>query len=568
MRRLVNGPFLNNLYTIMASGGSSLTQWRLWTQLRDYIARTTTLTALQRDLPQVIKKFKGGILIETEANLKSGVNKFEGENGNEKEIVVKPVDINIENSSELQKVLKTVNSYIPLYFSQVRLNFSKNEEPKTPQKCLPKWQVKKDTISKASIDARTRFLVKGLGDHLTEGGRLRRLEDLCNHLRQHPQAKGVAVKRGGIQRLLRILERTTDSFIECEAREALALLGYTSPVKGHGIRLLTIDGGGVRGLVALEVLRKIEAEAGHPIHELFDYICGVSTGAILAVMMGVQRLNLDKCETLYRELSTQIFTQTTFKGATSLFMRNSYYDSNSWTDILKENMGTRALIETARDTDSPKICLVATSANTNRIQAYLFRNYNLPYRVTSHYQGTSSPLLWEAVRASAAAPGYFSEFRIGDLILLDGGLFVNNPTAIAVHEAKQLWPDVDLQCVVSIGTGRHEPIATTSEASISWATRIRTVLNSATDTEGVHTTMHDLLPGDVYYRFNPYLSDEIGLDEIGEERLGLMMEDTRLYLRKNEMKIQEAARSLNTTKSPVDRIKDWYKYQLQLWPSP
>ncbi|XP_042229345.1 calcium-independent phospholipase A2-gamma-like, partial [Homarus americanus] len=472
-----------------------------------------------------------------------------------------------ENSTELQKALKTVNAYTSLYFSQVRLNFSKNEEPKNTEKNIPKWRVKKDIVSKASVDARTRFLVKGLGVHLTEGGRLRKLEDLRNHLRQYPQAKGVAVKRGGIQRLLKIVERTTNESVKCEAREALALLGYTSPVKAHGIRLLTIDGGGVRGLVALEVLRKIEQEAGHPIHELFDYICGVSTGAILAVMMGVHRFSLDECETMYRELSTQIFTQTTFKGATSLFMRNSYYDSNSWTEILKEHMGAKSLIETARDADGPKLCLVATSANTNRIQAYLFRNYNLPYRVTSHYQGTSLPLIWEAVRASAAAPGYFSEFRIGDLILLDGGLFVNNPTAIAVHEAKQLWPDVELQCVVSVGTGRHEPIASTSEASISWATRIRTVLNSATDTEGVHTTMHDLLPGKVYYRFNPYLSDEIGLDEIGEERLSIMMEDTKLYLRKNEMKIKEAVQGLTRTKNPLDRVKDWYQYQLQVWPS-
>lgn len=67
---------------------------------------------------------------------------------------------------------------------------------------------------------------------------------------------------------------------------------------------------------------------------------------------------------------------------------------------------------------SRQICLVATKTNTNRVQAYLFRNYNLPYRVTSHYQGTSLPRLWEGARASAAAPGYFSEFRIGDLILL------------------------------------------------------------------------------------------------------------------------------------------------------
>ncbi|KAK4294502.1 hypothetical protein Pmani_006415 [Petrolisthes manimaculis] len=83
----------------------------------------------------------------------------------------------------------------------------------------------------------------------------------------------------------------------------------------------------------------------------------------------------------------------------------------------------------------------------------------------------------------------------------------------------------------------------------------------------VHTTLHDLLPGHLYYRFNPYLSDDIGLDEISSDRLSLMMEDTKLYLRKNETKIQEAARSLSKTKTSSDRIKDWCLYQWQVWPA-
>lgn len=552
----------------MASGGSSLTQWRLIAVLRDYLSRTTpALAAIPKDIPQIVKKTTDTFTSQLEAS--SRVNYINDDNQNSKNkdgSFVKLNDVAAQNPTDLQRVLGTLSAYIPLYFSQIRLSFSKNEEPPVEPRCIPKWKVQKGTVSKTSIDMRTRFLINGLGDHLTEGGRLRKIENICTHVREYPQAKGIAVKKGGIPKLLRILEKTGDQNVKLGAREALALLGYTSPVTGHGIRLLTIDGGGVRGLVALEILRKIEEAAGQPIHELFDYICGVSTGAILAVLIGSHQHSLDDCEKLYRQLSTQIFTQTTFKGATGLFMKKSYYDSDIWTEILKENMGEVSLIETARDVGARKICLVATSANTNRVQAYLFRNYNLPYRVSSHYQGTSLPRIWEAVRASAAAPGYFSEFRIGDLILLDGGIFVNNPTAIAVHEAKQLWPDVDLQCVLSVGTGRHEPIAMTNESSINWAGKIRTVVYSATDTEGVHTTMHDLLPGNVYYRFNPYLSDEIALDEIGEERLAMMLADTNLYLRKNELKIQEAARSLTKTKNRIDKAKDWINYQRQIWP--
>lgn len=61
---------------------------------------------------------------------------------------------------------------------------------------------------------------------------------------------------------------------------------------------------------------------------------------------------------------------------------------------------------------------------------------------------------------------------------------VNNPAAIAVHEARNLWPDTPLQSVVSLGTGRYEPLIIEGDKSINWASRLRTIINSATDTEG------------------------------------------------------------------------------------
>lgn len=70
---------------------------------------------------------------------------------------------------------------------------------------------------------------------------------------------------------------------------------------------------------------------------------------------------------------------------------------------------------------------------------------------------------------------------------------VNNPCAVAIHEAKLLWPNSEIQCVVSCGTGRRAPTAVaaySSEAvnkasSVSWKTLIHRILESATDTEGI-----------------------------------------------------------------------------------
>ena len=76
------------------------------------------------------------------------------------------------------------------------------------------------------------------------------------------------------------LRQTRDPRLQAAVREALALVGYTDPVKGQGIRILAIDGGGTRGLVALQTLHKLQTLTGKPIYQLFDYICGVSTGRL------------------------------------------------------------------------------------------------------------------------------------------------------------------------------------------------------------------------------------------------------------------------------------------------
>lgn len=65
----------------------------------------------------------------------------------------------------------------------------------------------------------------------------------------------------------------------------------------------------------------------------------------------------------------------------------------------------------------------------------------------------------------------------------DGGLLINNPTALAVHESKCLWPDTPLECVVSLGTGRFEnPGKNATYTSLK--TKLTNVISSATDTEG------------------------------------------------------------------------------------
>ena len=72
------------------------------------------------------------------------------------------------------------------------------------------------------------------------------------------------------------------------------------PIEGRGVRILCMDGGGMKGLSTLKMLRELERCTGKRIHELFDLICGTSTGGILAASLALQQFTLDDCDDIYR----------------------------------------------------------------------------------------------------------------------------------------------------------------------------------------------------------------------------------------------------------------------------
>lgn len=151
-----------------------------------------------------------------------------------------------------------------------------------------------------------------------------------------------------------------DELIHRQIREGLALVGYADPLPARGIRILSIDGGGTRsvedtifltvilrldrtftsrGLLALRILRHLEKIGGRPIYESFDYICGVSTGAILALLIGAAKKSIGEVETMYREISTEVFKQDRSSGLGGLLWSHAYYDTNKWEKILKNKIG-------------------------------------------------------------------------------------------------------------------------------------------------------------------------------------------------------------------------------------
>lgn len=198
------------------------------------------------------------------------------------------------------------------------------------------------------------------------------------------------------------------------------------------------------------------------------------------------------------------------------------------------------------------------------MKIFLFRNYNLPTWAQSHYDGTCRYKVWEAVRASSAAPGYYEDFKLDGYVFHDGGVLANNPTAIAIHEARQLWPSAPTNCIVSIGNGRYQGTAVESSKldSISLKQKINRIVSGISSTQTVHNMLLDLLPAKLYFRFNPYLSEEFYLDENRPNKWKLMQYETSMYMRRNMYKFETCAKQLLKDKSYLQMAQSFVKKSL------
>ncbi|XP_029171568.1 calcium-independent phospholipase A2-gamma-like isoform X3 [Nylanderia fulva] len=580
-------------------------QWKLLSQLKDYLNKTNYdknqinlskdwLDALQKltySQLDTIRKLSSDSIKTTNANKSSNVKHKESNDSENLTNMSDQTESLIDNSTIMQQKIQqqTCEQNVPDNKIESKESFTVPQilstlflklTPRSTQTIttIPKWKVNvHSSIPKHSIVSRTRHVLNSIVSAESNASKWRRIEELLLHIDQYPEARHYAIKEGAIKILLRTRRKTKDEQINTSIREALAVMGYIDPLPGRGIRILSIDGGGIRGVLVIEMLKKLEELTGKKTYEMFDYICGVSTGAILAAVLvlpkdalegGHKKKSLDEVSGLYKDLSTRVFTQSAIKGTSSLVWSHAYYDTALWERLLEEHLGDKVLIKTARDPNAPKFSAISAVVNHGNVMAYVFRNYTLPHGVESQYMGSHKYKLWEAVRASAAAPSYFEEFKYGEYLHQDGGILVNNPCAVAIHEAKQLWPNNPIQCVVSFGTGRipHHIFENDSmEVEISsWKEKFYKILDSATDTEAVHTMLNDLLPDHIYFRFNPYLTEMLSMVEIRPEKISQMEQDARMYIRRNEEKFQKAATALLEKRRMQQKIVDYITLQRQL----
>ncbi|MBM3131450.1 MAG: patatin [Chloroflexi bacterium] len=230
-------------------------------------------------------------------------------------------------------------------------------------------------------------------------------------------------------------------------------------------RILSIDGGGIRGIIPGQVLvaleHKLKDRTGNPdarIADFFDLIAGTSTGGILTCIYLCPDLKKDpphprfsaqEAVDLYLERGGKIFDVSTWQRVRSVGgIRDEKYSEHELEEVLKEYLGELKLSQLLRP------CLI-TAYDIERRRTKFFTSHDAVNKEMHDYR------VRDVARATSAAPTYFQVEKMASLTevpyaLIDGGVFANNPTLCAYAEARNKLPGKPIakqMAVLSIGTG-------------------------------------------------------------------------------------------------------------------
>lgn len=239
------------------------------------------------------------------------------------------------------------------------------------------------------------------------------------------------------------------------------------------VRILSIDGGGIRGLMPAVLLAALENRAGKPIHQMFDLASGTSTGAMLAGALFKHRpLTAAQVRDYYIRDGDYIFTKSPLRQIASA-LAGPKYDGQPMENVLLAALGDAWLSDCLKP-------LLIPAYELGQRQAFFFKSWKAQGRDIPdyHHPILHDYLLRDVVRAATAAPSYFRPARIRsragqDSVFIDGAVFANNPALCALASARRLNPDADRFILVSLGSGQQtQPIGYAESSSwglLNWA---------------------------------------------------------------------------------------------------
>ncbi|KAL1888328.1 hypothetical protein Cpir12675_006217 [Ceratocystis pirilliformis] len=322
------------------------------------------------------------------------------------------------------------------------------------------------------------------------------------------------------------------------------------------VKVLSFDGGGIRGLSSLLILEKImeNIKVAEGLSEVpkpcdrFDLIGGTSTGGIIAIMLGRLGMTVDQCIRTYRELAETAFTPKRSRifpvSPSGAFSAKKL--EGAIKRAIRENCMMQSCVE-HRQMGKPttNFCkhedqrLHEKSCTKTVVLAITKANVEtLPTLFTTYDDSTSfsGSKIWEVARATSAAITFFKSIKVGrdEVEFIDAGFGHNNPCEALIEETKKEYPGREMT-ILSIGTGLGDVI----EIKDKRISIIKALASMATTSKAAALRLQNKYSGiGGYYRFNV----ENGLKDItlsDWKQASKISSHTRNYLAENREAVEK-----------------------------
>ncbi|MBX3238312.1 MAG: patatin-like phospholipase family protein [Chitinophagaceae bacterium] len=225
----------------------------------------------------------------------------------------------------------------------------------------------------------------------------------------------------------------------------------------YRFKILSVDGGGIRGIIPCTILKYIEEKTGNNISSMFDLIAGTSTGGIIALGLTkpkedinvnaysaaeMLRLYVDHGKDIFSARSRDWVSRIGAVTKTTATLTQQPYKVEKFEELLSGRFGSMRL------SDSLTHVLV-TTYSLEKEKPFYFSSRLAEKDDNENYE------IKQIARSTSAAPTYFSPSLIDyneekELAMVDGGVFANNPSILAYSEAKELWKERNKTITVTI----------------------------------------------------------------------------------------------------------------------
>lgn len=234
-----------------------------------------------------------------------------------------------------------------------------------------------------------------------------------------------------------------------------------------GVRILSLDSGGIRGVVQLETLRAIQeaADGLFAVQDFFDLIIGSGTGGLIAVALAKQDWTLDRCQDMFAAVCRHAY-RTKIRGTAMIsramraFLAGPRYDAACLYQALKTAFGEKDAFFGLPEQFRRDIRVGVTAKSTSH-RTVLIGNYRRPqhgeddYDIERPHDPARELRTWQVVYSTMADPFLFESLR-SDKPLMGVDADLTNPAPLALAEAGNIWSgDAHLDMLLSLGTGQN-----------------------------------------------------------------------------------------------------------------